>query len=247
MRSLGWPYSSGTAVPVGGRDQDSHRHTRTPGSDSKFHVSAFPAVGCPGIWVSIILNVSVRVFLDQINTEFSRAEQTALADVLGPVQSTEGPNKTEEPRERALRRLPGGPRAETLCFPASGTQMEAWALPGCQAPQRRDRKPSTSSPGSSEAPGLQLSNCGSSGRSASTAVRPVLPVADKRVMCLRMCVWIIKIHGAYTHTLMALLLSRTLTSAPSWTPCEAKDRGLGRSQPCRHLGRRPLAAGTLRR
>ena len=134
MRSLGWPYSSGTAVPVGGRDQDSHRHTRTPGSDSKFHVSAFPAVGCPGIWVSIILNVSVRVFLDQINTEFSRAEQTALADVLGPVQSTEGPNKTEEPRERALRRLPGGPRAETPCFPASGTQMEAWALPGCQAP-----------------------------------------------------------------------------------------------------------------
>ena len=46
--------------------------------------------------------VSVRVFLDQINTEFSRAKQTALPDVVGPVQSAESPNKTEELHEREL-------------------------------------------------------------------------------------------------------------------------------------------------
>ena len=44
----------------------------------------------------------MRVFLDQINTEFSRAKQTALPDVVGPVQSAESPNKTEELHEREL-------------------------------------------------------------------------------------------------------------------------------------------------
>ena len=44
----------------------------------------------------------MRVFLDQINTEFSRAKQTALPDVVGPIQSAEGLNKTEELREREL-------------------------------------------------------------------------------------------------------------------------------------------------
>ena len=59
-------------------------------------------MGCPDIWLSVILGVSVRVFLDQINTEFSRAKQTALPDVVGPIQSAEGLNKTEELREREL-------------------------------------------------------------------------------------------------------------------------------------------------
>ena len=50
----------------------------------------------------ILLVVPMRVFLDQINTEFSRAKQTALPDVVGPIQSAEGLNKTEELREREL-------------------------------------------------------------------------------------------------------------------------------------------------
>lgn len=62
-------------------------------------------MGCSDIWLSIILGVSVRVFLGQSNTEIPRAEQTALPDVGGLVQSAEGPNRTEELREREPRLL----------------------------------------------------------------------------------------------------------------------------------------------
>ena len=127
-------------------------------------------MGCPDIWLSIILGVSVRVFLGQSDTEITRAEQTALPDVGGLVQLAEGPNKTEELPEREPC-LPGGPQPGTPCFPASGTQMEAWALPGCQFSQHRDGKYSISFHGSSEVAGLQLTSCRSSDWSASIAVR----------------------------------------------------------------------------
>lgn len=52
---------------------------------------------CPPMWSNIILDVSVRMFLDEINTYICAfwVKQNAIHDWVGLVQSVEGPNWTK--------------------------------------------------------------------------------------------------------------------------------------------------------
>ena len=42
------------------------------------------ATGCPDIWPIVILDISPRVFLDEINILIGRIKQIALRNVGGP-------------------------------------------------------------------------------------------------------------------------------------------------------------------
>lgn len=61
-------------------------------------------MGCPDIWFNIILGMSVRWFLGEINIGIGRlrVKQIALPKWLGLIQSAEGLNGTKRPSKREL-------------------------------------------------------------------------------------------------------------------------------------------------
>ena len=59
-------------------------------------------MGCPDIWLNIILGVSVRVFLDGINIGISRIKQIALLDGLQPILEGLRRKKRQNKKECAL-------------------------------------------------------------------------------------------------------------------------------------------------
>ena len=52
-------------------------------------------IECPDIWSNIILGVSMRILLNEVNRSFDKLKQTALLMPVGLIQSIEDVNRTK--------------------------------------------------------------------------------------------------------------------------------------------------------
>lgn len=95
------------------------------------------AMGHPSIWSNMIQDVSVRVFLGEINIKIDWVKQTALHNAGGPYPISWRPEQNERPDTSPDKReilLPDGLQTGTMAFflPLD-LNWDTWALRGSRA------------------------------------------------------------------------------------------------------------------
>ena len=103
------------------------------------------ATGCPDIWSNIILGVSEREFLNEMNIHLQINQQTEsrlLPNVDGPHLTVKDQNRTKSWLSSKLREffLPGILQPGTSAYSWLQTETETLTLPGSQVCQPSDQK-----------------------------------------------------------------------------------------------------------
>lgn len=85
----------------------------------------------PGIWSNIVLDISVKLFLDEINTKILELKHFALQNVMGLFPWVEGPKRMKTNLPRRRRRPPDhlGFKSQLFCeLQPAGLPCRYWAF-----------------------------------------------------------------------------------------------------------------------